>query len=241
VSENHRQLDPLPQTDEALAEIPTDDPHELREGLRDLGRRARAIVPELVGISLTLVREGLTFTLVSSGESVAGIDATQYLDGGPCLWDGDEDEGIQTEISALLRDQTWGLFARASAAAGVASTLSLPVRDDDEVVGGINLYASAPGAFSGRAAALASALGASAEGALTDADLAFSSRLRAAAAPSQLRERHDLDVAAGVLAARYRETIADATNRLADAAARADLAPSAVARLLIDLHTSSER
>jgi GAF domain-containing protein len=241
VSEDHRHLDPLPQTDEALAEIATDDLDELREGLRDLGRLAGAIVPELVGISVTLVQEGLTFTLASSGENVAGIDATQYLDGGPCLWDDDESDSITTEISELLRDETWVLFARASLASGVASTLSLPVRDHGEVIGGINLYASAPGAFSGRSAALAAALGASAEGALTDADLSFSSRGRAAAAPHQLRERHELDVAAGILAARYRETIADAADWLANAAARADLSPGVVARLVIDLHTSSGR
>ena len=226
-------MEPIPETQEALRQITIDDAGDLEARLREIGRVARSIVPELVGLSLGLVRDGLTFTLVASDAGAARIDAAQYLDGGPCLRGEGEDATIQIDIDDLLDDDTWELFARASRAVGVASSLSLPVRRGDEVIGGINLYAGSPGAFAGQQAVLASALGATAEGAMADADLAFASRARAEDAPRLLRDQHDVDVAVGLLTARYQERPEAAAHRLASAADRAGLAPAVVARVLL--------
>jgi GAF domain-containing protein len=224
-------MEPIPQTEEA---------GELEGRLHDLGRVARSIVPELVGLSLGLVRDGLTFTLVASDAAAAGIDAAQYLDGGPCLRGDGEDATIQVDIDDLMHDDTWELFAHASRASGVASSLSLPVFSRGNLIGGINLYAASVGAFAGHQAELAAALGASAEGALSDTDLTFSSRDRTEDTPRRLREQYDVDVAAGILAARNRETVARATERLSAAAGRAGLTPAVVARVLLDLHTGPD-
>ena len=133
---------------------------------------------------------------------MAEIDAMQYLDGGPCVQTVHDGTQREETITDLLDEERWALFARASAAAGVASTLSLPVMEQGRVVGGINLYASSSDAFSGHSVDLATALGASAVEAVTNADLAFDSRRRAEQAPARLRVQQALDVATGILAAR---------------------------------------
>ena len=42
-------------------------------------------MPDLVGLSVTILHEGVTFTLVAPNGVVASLDASQYLDGGPCV------------------------------------------------------------------------------------------------------------------------------------------------------------
>jgi hypothetical protein len=56
------------------------------------------------------------------------------------------------------------MFAHAGAAQGVASTLTLPILENREVVGSVDLHASDPHAFEGHHDELANALGASALG-----------------------------------------------------------------------------
>lgn len=232
-------LEPLPETLEALAEfVSLEEPH-LDENLADLGQRAREIVPELVGLSLILVREDVTFTLVAPNSAFAAIDAAQYLDGGPCVAAVEKPTAtIQTDVSDLLDEGRWSLFARTSAAAGVASTLSLSILDGAErLVGGINMYASTAGAFTGRHVALADALGATAEGAISNADLAFTSRVRAIETPALLRARQEIETAVGILAAHFDQSVAQAQERLYDAAARAGISEALVARVLILVHS----
>jgi GAF domain-containing protein len=233
-------MQPLPETAEALGEFVEPDGVDLSMVLAGLGRRARAIVPECVGLSLCLVRENLTFTLVASREEFAEVDAVQDVDGGPCVWDDPERTGRPEGVvmDELLDEGRWTLFARSSAAAGIASSLSLAMTHEDEVVGGINLYASTTDAFDGHHEELELALGAAAGSAVRDADLSFETRLTAARAPEQLQEKREIEVALGMLAARYQESIDDARRRLSTAAARAGLPQAQVARVLTLLHHS---
>src|SRR3712207_8045296 len=50
-----------------------------------MASRVRALVPEVIGLSLNVVEDGVTLTLVASAEQLAALDAAQYLDGGPCV------------------------------------------------------------------------------------------------------------------------------------------------------------
>src|SRR5688500_14688556 len=77
-------LEPLPETSEALGEYLSFADPGVDKAFAGMGERARGIVPDLVGLSLTLVREGVTFTLAAPSVGVASLDATQYLDDGPC-------------------------------------------------------------------------------------------------------------------------------------------------------------
>ena len=154
---------------------------------------AVAIVPDLVGMSFSLVREGMTFTYVATSDDVAGVDATQYLDGGPCVQAVRDGTPLETQID-LLDERQWQLFAHASAAAGVQSTLSLPITTGARVTGGIHLYGPGPDTFHGGTEKLARALGAWEPGAVHNADLPFRTRQEAAAAAAaRLAERAVID------------------------------------------------
>jgi GAF domain-containing protein len=228
-------LEPLPETGRALAGLAgfVDRPFGA-----DLVRRAEQVeevVPNLVGLSVAAVREGLTFTLAATQEHIALLDAIQYVFGGPCVdaalegatvLGGDNDEG-------LLSEQRWAEFARASAARGVMSTLSLPVQDAGQVVGSVNLYAATPNAFHGKEHQVAAIMGAWAPGAVHNADLSFSTREAARVAPQRMEDMRVLDEAAGIVMAAREVDEAHAREIIADAARQAGQDQLSVAREVI--------
>jgi len=232
-------MQPLPPTVEAFEKLDRVGLPDAAAVLQRLGRRALAEVPECVGLSLTLVEDGITLTLVSSSLDVAQIDAMQYLDGGPCVAPVGDARTVQTHDLGLLDEDRWSLFSRSSAAAGVQSTLSLSISDGRSVVGGINLYAGVPNAFEGHVDALASAFHADALSAVKDADLAFSTRRAAAAAPQILAARADVQVAVGMIAAQHGVDFDGAESQLLEAAAQAGIPIQHVARAVIAAHTQS--
>jgi len=124
----------------------------------------------------------------------------------------------------------WQLYARASAAAGVASSLTLPIERGGAVVGTVNLYGATPDAFEGHHETLAKALGASAGDAVSNADLSFSTRLAAAATPEKLADQMDVDVALGLIAESQQVDIPTARERLRGAAVRAGISEGQAAR-----------
>jgi len=215
-------MEPIPQTREVLEQMRRLGENDVPTELLRMSRRALEIVPECVGLSLALLQHGLTFTLASSDARIAGLDAVQYLDGGPCI-DGAAD-GREIEVGDLLEEQAWRMFAEASAAAGVRSSLTLPIMDSGgAVLGSVNLYAATPGAFEGRVHDLARTLGASAGKAVSNADLSFSTRLAAAEAPQRFRDQQEVDIALGIIAASQSVNVATAAERLRAAAARAGI------------------
>ena len=64
-------MEPLPATIEAFEKLDRVGFPDAEAVLQRLGRRALAEVPECVGLSLTLVEDGITLTLVSSSLDVA--------------------------------------------------------------------------------------------------------------------------------------------------------------------------
>ncbi len=159
----------------------------------------------------------------------------QYLDGGPCVRAVDEHE-ITTTSELPTDEGRWQLFAQAERITGISSTLSLPVIRDGRTIGGVNLYAATNDGFDGRHEQLAEACGAWADGAITNADLAFNSRVRAATAPDRLADRGDLDVAVGVVAEHQNLDLAEARTRIHSAATRASVSDAEFARFILDAH-----
>ena len=104
----------------------------------------REIVPDCVGLSLAYREHDVTFTLVATDEITAALDALQYLDDGPCVTAVDEAHTVEFSEDDVLDEARWHLFAGGTAAAAVASTLTLPIVVEANVVGSVNLYASSP-------------------------------------------------------------------------------------------------
>lgn len=229
-------LEPLPETLAALNAIDSWSDTDLIGQLHRRAELLEDVVPNLVGLSLALLSDGVTFTLAATQEHIALLDGIQYALGGPCVdaalegstvWGGDDDAG-------LLDEERWAHFARASAARGVLSTLSLAIHDShDRVIGGVNLYAATPNAFAGKEKPVAHILDAWAEDAIHNADLTFSTAAAARRAPQLLDEMRLLDQATGVVCAERGVNQEQARSIIADAAYRAGQDQVAVAREML--------
>jgi GAF domain-containing protein len=229
-------VEPIPESKEAVEEFgPFTDDEDLLDELIRKGERVRATVPSCVGLSLALKENGATFTLVASAAEIAMLDALQYLDGGPCVEAAENERALAFRATDPLDERRWQLFAQGTAATGVASTLSLPIMTEGAVVGTVNLYAAAEDAFTGRHEELAAIFDAWAPGAVTNADLSFSTRQTAEQAPRRLRDDVRIEVAAGVIASRSGLDLETAHEKLSAAARRAGLSVARMAEAVIDI------
>ena len=230
-------VQPLPETTAALAAlaVATDDTDEaLVEQFDRAATTTRRIAPECVGLTLTLVQEGMSFTWVATDLESAALDAIQYLEGGPGM-DAVEQGGVTADSANDPADErVWQTFAAATARAGVRSTLSIPLMTGDEVYGGLNLYGSTPSAFDGHHEELASLYGGWAGGAVTNADLSFTTLARARTAPRVLADATDSNVAVGMIMAAHHVPEATARSTLSDVAARAGVTAGQVAGILLE-------
>jgi GAF domain-containing protein len=231
-------MESTPRTAEALRELARQGEVSLGVELYAMARRVRAVVPELIGISLAAVADGVTLTLVTSAEELAALDAVQYLDGGPCVEAVERAEPLAVKLADLLDEDDWQLYARAGAAFGVASTLSLPIMVEDRVVGGVNLYGHTANAFAGRHAEVAEAVGSTAELAVTNADLSFRTRVAANEAPTRIREGSDINIALGIISSRQNVNIPVARQRLLAASWRAGITEAQAARVIKHVRAS---
>lgn len=218
-------MKPLPETNAALNEyMGASDTAELTQLMR-LGRQAKYMVPELVGLSLTVLEEDLTFTLVAADPwPSAVLDPATKAAPPPS-----ETVGYAADV---LDEQRWRVLATAGANHGVASSLTMPVLDGDRAVVGVDLYASTPDAFEGHHEELAQAFGASRTGIVSNADLSFASRLRALEAPGRLQDQNDVEVCMGHLAATHDLDLEEARRLILHVAARAGVTPGQAARVL---------
>jgi GAF domain-containing protein len=223
-------VEPVPETRELLSRLLAVGDTDLPDSLLRMGEQISKLVPECVGLSLSIIEEGLTLTLVASDAGVAGLDAVQYVDDGPCLAAIEAGEPLDCSVEDLLDEGRWLMYAQVSAAVGVASSLSMPIMVEGEVVGGVNLYGSTPDAFHDRHEEIARVLGTAPEGAVSNADLSFSSRLRAAEAPHRFDAEREIEIAVEVIAARRGLTLPEARERLRCAAAQAGITDAKAAR-----------
>lgn len=214
----------LPQSREALDEYVTPSVDDVETLLRVIEGWAVRAVPDCVALSVTLLDEDLTFTLVDEA-------ATTKPEGGDTS--GPDDA---SEAAYALDERGWAEMARERAFAGIASTVSLPVVEHGRAVLNIDLYASTAYAFHDRIDGLVEALGAWQAGAVTNADLGFETLRRAELAPERLREQRLVDVAIGLVAARMAVTTEAAALLLRESADRSGVSETqaaCVARVLL--------
>ena len=223
-------FEPVPETAEALQRLVGQGDVDLVVELFALAERVQEIVPECVGLSLGVIEDGIILTLVATSEEFAALDAVQYLDDGPCVAAAERNQPHNVELSDLLDEDRWLMYAQAGAAMGVASSLSMPITQEGRVVASVNLYASTPEAFTGRYDTLAGVIGASAEHAVANADLSFSTRLQAADAPARLDDVDDINAAVETIMESQGVDADTAQERLRQAALRAGITEGQAAR-----------
>lgn len=233
-------MHPLPETAEALRRMAVGGDPALSIELFSMAQRVREIVPDLVGLSLALHEDRITLTLVASAEQIAALDAVQYLDDGPCVAAVQQAQVVHASVDDLLDEGQWLLYAQASAAHGVASSLTLPITEDGRATGSVNLYGATPDAFTGRHEEIAQAVGSSAEQAIVNADLSFRTAQEAAETPTRIQEGTDIDIALGIISAAQDVSISVARRRLADAALRAGITQAQAARVITSIRSLSD-
>ncbi len=209
----------LPQSREALDEYVTLSVDDVEGLLRVIEGWAVRAVPECVALSVTLLDDDLTFTLV---DEAATPVVAETLDPAHA-------PVAAGEPGYALDEDGWADMARELAFGAIASTVCLPVVEHGRAVLNIDLYASTAHAFHDRVDGLVAALGAWQAGAVTNADLGFETLRRAEQAPARLREQRLVDVAVGLVAARAGVTTDDALERLRAAGESAGLTEVQVA------------
>src|SRR4051794_38586521 len=115
-------MEPTAETAEALSMLAEHADADLLEEFRAVSRQVSRLVPPCWGMSLSLLRRGLTFTLIASEERVAQLDGIQYATSGPCVDAIMRGDAISTEdLSDPLSEEQWRDFAEVGAASRVAS------------------------------------------------------------------------------------------------------------------------
>lgn len=228
-------MEPIPETVKAIEELgPFADEGDLLDELRDMGSQVTHLVPDCVGLSLASVEHGVTFTLIASDRQIAFLDAIQDLAGTIDVGLSEEPEP-EVPKGDLLDEETWHLLAMATAARGIVSTLTIPIVRDDRISGAVNLYGASWQAFTGHHEELAEIFGAWAPGAVTNADLSFSTRRDAEQAPRRLRGESTVDHAARIVAEVEGVNLGVAHRRIQEAARRAGITEEQLAEAVLRL------
>lgn len=113
----------------------------LNTTLERIAQLARATMPEVDEVSMTLLEDGKARTAVFTGALAIQLDERQYDTGfGPCLDAAVSGETIVIDTSDP--DVAYPDFARAARGCGVTHSVSVGLPVPDRVVGAMNLYAS---------------------------------------------------------------------------------------------------
>ncbi len=232
-------MEPLPETREVLQRLATISQVDLTAAMRAEIEQVLQSVPGCVGLSVTLREHELTFTWLATDDRVRLLDAAQFIAGGPC--ETAAHTGRALAVADLMDEEQWRLLALAGAAIGVGSSLSMPILGADGPIGSVNFYGRDRDSFAGRERTVAEIFGADVESAIMNADLSMRSRPRAERAVESLTAMDRLDVASGILAEQRGLSIAQALERLTDAADRAGVPLEALADLVIDVKNEVNR
>lgn len=201
--------------------------------LRQVLELACAALPGGDEGGITLLTAGGPGTALATSAGALRVDRTQYdaASGGPCLDAYRRQEVLR--IDSTASDRRWPEFCAAAAAAGVGSTLSVPLVVGGDGLGALNIYCHGEYGFPAADERLAVSLGSCASVAVANARGYW----RAAQLTEQLEQaltaRGAIDQATGILIAQHRCSAEEARHLLAAAAQRNRLTLTEVASDLV--------
>jgi Stage II sporulation protein E (SpoIIE)/GAF domain len=119
---------------------------EVERALNEITARAAANASGDVGVGLSVLADGEVLSIGATSESAQQMDHGQALDGdGPCL------HALRTggavSVTDYTSDSRWPGTAVRATDTGVRSSLSLPLKTGDLVLGALNVYSDSPEAF----------------------------------------------------------------------------------------------
>ena len=172
--------------------VPPDDLSPTNDELRGVAELAAATIPACAAGSVTLWRDGVPYTAVSTDDLAQRVDDAQYDAGeGPCLAAGRD--AVTYVVDDMRAETRWPAFAPVAAERGALSSMSLPVTVNGRCVGALNLYSDAVAGF--RDAAEVGTLLA------RQAGVAFANALLAEQLEEAMRSRAVIEQAKGILIA----------------------------------------
>jgi GAF domain-containing protein len=186
----------------------------LDEVLTEIVHIARRAIAGSDATSITLIRNERAFTAAYDGQMAMDADEMQYERGhGPCLHAARTGEAA--EIADTRADSRWPDYTRSAAERGVLSSLSVPlvIDQDEQIFGGLNMYAREPVAFDADSRAAAMAFGPYAAVAAGNVHAYHTARTTADHLKVALDSRTVIGQATGILIERYKLT-ADQAFRL---------------------------
>lgn len=216
----------IPESAALLTELERDGEQRYAASLSFWAQAAVAVVPDLLAVSFTVLRHDVTFTHL---RRVASFNRLRLPGHGPEEVSSPVVRSsvavVSSEPHGTLRydERTWRVSAPTVTTAHVRSSLVLPVMSSDaSVTGAFTFHGPRRGIFTGQVESLAAAVGAWAQGATVDTDLAFDSLTHAQTALARLRTQAMLDRAVAIVAARHGVTAQAALTRLKLLAGRVD-------------------
>jgi transcriptional regulator with GAF, ATPase, and Fis domain len=208
-------------TDRATAQAETrPDPDQLAALVRQMGAESHldavwdrvvlACVSQIDGAEhagITLLNGDSVSTPAATSELVRIVDRHQYATGeGPCLTAAVDHEPV-VRVADLAVDPRWPRFSAAVAGLEVRSMLAFRLYTDTDSIGGLNVYARSPNAFSEESVHTGTLLATHA--AVAVAAASQSEHLRTA-----LASRDTIGQAKGILMERYKITADQAFDLL---------------------------
>lgn len=157
-------------------------------------------VPGADFAGLTLLQDGKPTTAVFTDPTSPEVDQAQYESGsGPCL-DAFR-HGVTYRIDSTADDDHWPEFSGVAHAAGINSTLSLPLLVEDDSVGALNLYSREPAAFDDHGERVGMAFASQAAVALANAQAYWGAKDVADQLHEAMKSRAVIEQAKGILMA----------------------------------------
>ena len=210
--------------------------------LEDLVGRVTALavrtLPGCDYAGLSLVSGNEVTTAAATEELVGEVDAAQYSTGeGPCLQAIRDDEVFR--IPSTASDERFQKFSPKAKAAGVSSSLSLPLHVSGATIGALNLYSRTENGFDEDDETLAQALADQAavillNGQVYDRSLRLTEQLEEA-----LETRTVIAKAIGILMHREMVTSDEAFAILKRTSQRGNIKLRTIAQAVVDEHVAS--
>ncbi|MGY1601805.1 ANTAR domain-containing protein [Geodermatophilus sp. SYSU D00815] len=178
----------------------------------------RGVMPGSPEVSVTLLVRDEPTLMASTGQLAVDLDERQYeRDHGPCLQAARTGEMI--EVADARTDPRWRDYLSRAVECGSLSSLSVPLRidEEDQVTGALNIYARDADAFDDDSRAVAGRFAPYAAVAAGNLHAYRSARDKAENLRVALDSRAVIDQAKGVLVERYRLTPDQAFQLLARA------------------------
>jgi GAF domain-containing protein len=200
---------------------------------------AKQVLPPTLEASITLVDGHGPHTVAFTGEPALALGERQYEnESGPCLQAAAEGQTIV--ITDTGREGRWPQYAAAAVAAGVASSLSVPLPIRQQVTGALNFYGAKLDAFDAEMIDLAETFAGHAAVAVTNAHLYESTARLAEQMQQAMTTRAVIEQAKGILMRDHSCSADEAFDMLVRTSQNAHIKLREVAQRLVDSVTSDD-